>query len=154
MIHGFFSKVQIFVKRYFAIYVILDFTPYEKNVSFQFLFFINNTYFTQIVSLFLQYLTYNTGTSQVIINKDTNCKNSIINCDNIYWNTWNSFSLMGLDRRHHRYSSGSDSLQSTNSFTSFINVINLIFLLGEVKTFLIQRIQVTCTCFHHYWSIS
>jgi hypothetical protein len=80
MIHGFFSKVQIFVKRYFAIYVILDFTPYEKNVSFQFLFFINNTYFTQIFSLFLQYLTYNTGTSQVIINKDTNCKNSIINC--------------------------------------------------------------------------
>jgi hypothetical protein len=64
---------------YSCMYLILDFTPYEKNVSFQFLFFINNTYFTQIVSLFLQYLTYNTGTSQVIINKDTNCKNSIIN---------------------------------------------------------------------------
>jgi hypothetical protein len=31
MIHGFFSKVQIFFKRYFTIYVILDFTPYEKN---------------------------------------------------------------------------------------------------------------------------
>ena len=66
---GFFSKVQIFFKRYFTIYVILDFTPYEKNVSFQFLICINNTYFTQgfiymnpcltqiIFSLFLQYLT-------------------------------------------------------------------------------------------------
>jgi hypothetical protein len=56
----FFKKwdVQIFFKRYFTIYVILDFTLYEKNVSFQFLFFINNTYFTQIIfSLFLQYLT-------------------------------------------------------------------------------------------------
>jgi hypothetical protein len=35
MIHVFFSKVQIFSKRYFTIYVIFDFTPYEKNVSFQ-----------------------------------------------------------------------------------------------------------------------
>ena len=47
MIHVFFSKVQIFFKRYFTIYVIHNFTPYEKNVSFQFLIFINNTYFTQ-----------------------------------------------------------------------------------------------------------
>jgi hypothetical protein len=39
-----------------TIYVILDFTPYEKNVSFQFLIFVNNTYFTHIFSLFLQYL--------------------------------------------------------------------------------------------------
>ena len=58
MIHVFFSNVQIFFKRYFTIYIILDFTLYEKNVSFQFLIFINNTYFTQIMfSLFLQYLT-------------------------------------------------------------------------------------------------
>ena len=58
MIHVFFSNVQIFFKRYFTIYVILDFTSYEKNVSFQYLIFINNTYFTQIIfSLFLQYLT-------------------------------------------------------------------------------------------------
>jgi hypothetical protein len=35
----FFSKVQIFFKRYFTIYVILDFTPYDKHVSFQFLIF-------------------------------------------------------------------------------------------------------------------
>jgi hypothetical protein len=42
MIHVFFSKVQIFFKRYFTIYVILDFTPYGKNVSFQFLILINN----------------------------------------------------------------------------------------------------------------
>ena len=55
MIHVFFSKVQIFFKRYFTIYVIPDFTPYEKNVSFQFLIFINNSYFTQIFPLFLQY---------------------------------------------------------------------------------------------------
>ena len=73
----FFSNVQISFKRYFTIYVILDFTPYEKNVSFQFLFFINNTYFTQIIfSLFLQYLTYNTGISQVIINQILIAKNS------------------------------------------------------------------------------
>jgi hypothetical protein len=39
----FFSNVQIFFKRYFTIYVILDFTSYEKNVSFQYLIFINNT---------------------------------------------------------------------------------------------------------------
>ena len=39
----FFSKVQIFFKRYFTIYVTLDFTPYENNVSFQFLILINNT---------------------------------------------------------------------------------------------------------------
>jgi hypothetical protein len=49
---------HLFFKRYFTIYVILDFTPYEKNVSFQFLIFINNPYFTQIFSLFLQYLTH------------------------------------------------------------------------------------------------
>ena len=57
MIRVFFSKVQIFFKKYFTIYVILDFTPYENNVSFQFLIVINNTYFTQIFSLFRQYLT-------------------------------------------------------------------------------------------------
>ena len=51
MIHVFFKGTNI-CKRYFTIYVILDFTPYEKNVSFQFLIFINNTYFTQIFSLF------------------------------------------------------------------------------------------------------
>jgi hypothetical protein len=45
--------------KYSNIYVILNFNPYEKNVSFQFLiYFINNTYFTQIIfCLFLQYLT-------------------------------------------------------------------------------------------------
>ena len=37
MIHVFFSKEQIFFKRYFTLYVILDFTPYEKNVSLEFL---------------------------------------------------------------------------------------------------------------------
>jgi hypothetical protein len=41
----FFTNVQIVFKRYFTVYVILDFTPYEKNVSFQFLIFINNTSF-------------------------------------------------------------------------------------------------------------
>jgi hypothetical protein len=77
MIHVFFSNVQIFFKRYFTIYVILDFTLYEKNVSFQFLIFINNTYFTQIMfSLFLQYLIKNTGISQVIINQIQIAKNS------------------------------------------------------------------------------
>jgi hypothetical protein len=64
--------------------------------------------------------------------------------------------LQMTSNNNHRYcrGSGSDSFQSTNSFTSFINVINFISLLGEVQTFLIQRIQVTCTCFHHYWSIN
>ena len=77
MIHVIFSKVQIFFKRYLTIYVILDFTPYEKNVSFQFIICINNTYVTQIIfSLFLQYLTYNTGTSHVIINSILIAKNS------------------------------------------------------------------------------
>ena len=34
MIHDFFiSNVKICFKRYFTIYVILDFTPYEKNVQ-------------------------------------------------------------------------------------------------------------------------
>jgi hypothetical protein len=44
---------------------------------------------------------------------------------------------MGLDKIDDI--TGTDSLQSTNSVTSFINVINLIFLLGEVKTFLLQK---------------
>ena len=61
VVFGVTLAVVIF-KRYFTIYVILDFTPYEKSVSFQFLIFINNTYFTQIIfPLFLQYLTYITG---------------------------------------------------------------------------------------------
>ena len=62
----FFSKVQIFFKRYFTIYVILDFTPYEKNVSFQFLIFINNTYlytnifpFSAIFDIKYRYITGN-----------------------------------------------------------------------------------------------
>ena len=91
MILVFFQRYKYFLKDIFHIYVILDFTPYENNVSFQFLIFINKTYFTQIFSLFLQYLTSNTGTSQVIINKDANCKNSIVNCNNIYGNIWNRF---------------------------------------------------------------
>ena len=127
----------MFFKGYFTIYVILDFTPYETNFHSNSLIFINNTYFTQIFSLFLQYLTLNTGTSQVIINKDNNCKNSIINCNNIYWNTWNKF-FKGIRQTTspvQQWIARSYSLQSTNSFTSFINVINLIFLLREVKTF-------------------
>ena len=48
VVFGVTLAVVIF-KRYFTIYVILDFTPYEKSVSFQFLIFINNTYFTQII---------------------------------------------------------------------------------------------------------
>jgi hypothetical protein len=62
MIHVFFQRYKYFLKDIFHIYVILDFTPYENNVSFPFLIFINNTYFTEIFSLFLQYLTSNTGT--------------------------------------------------------------------------------------------
>ena len=90
VINVFFSKVQIYFKRYFTIYVILDFTPYEKNVSFQFFIFINNTYlytnslpFSAIFDIKYMYITGNNWL-------DTNCKISIINC-NIYWNTWNSF---------------------------------------------------------------
>ena len=47
MIQVFFSNVQVFLKRYFTIYVILDFTPYENNIfPFSAIFDIEYRYIT------------------------------------------------------------------------------------------------------------
>ena len=59
----FFKGTNIFL-RYLTIYVILDFTPYENNVSFQFLIFINNTlliffHFSAIFDIKYRYVTGN-----------------------------------------------------------------------------------------------
>ena len=53
-----------------------------------------------IFSLFLQYLTQNTGISQVITNQILIEKKQQISCNNIYWNTWNRyFSLNGIRQK-------------------------------------------------------